>query len=129
MLVRVEGVCFGFAGQTLLREISFSLHRGDRVGLVGLNGCGKTTLLRIMAGSLRPHRGRVVAARGVRVSYVGFLGEPPPELRLHDFLTVPVGELAAMERQLQRLAQELATAPVGRQASEGPGRAGPGVGG
>ncbi|NLG68068.1 MAG: ABC-F family ATP-binding cassette domain-containing protein, partial [Firmicutes bacterium] len=117
MLVRVERVSFGFAGEPLLSDVSFTIHRGDRIGLVGLNGCGKTTLLQIVAGSLRPHRGRVMVARGVRVRYVGSLGEPAPESSLRDFLTEPLGELVAMEQELQRLAQELATAPPERQAS------------
>ena len=118
MLLRVERVAFGFAGEPLLSDVSFTVHRGDRIGVVGLNGCGKTTLLQIMAGRLHPQQGEVSVARGVRVAYVGPEREPPRgDLPLGEYLLGPLEHLVEMERDLQRLAEELAHAPADRRAA------------
>ena len=59
-LISVENVSFGFQGLQVLRNISFSLSRGDFMALIGPNGSGKTTLIRIILGTLKPSGGRVL---------------------------------------------------------------------
>ncbi len=59
LLLRLEGVAKRFGRDWVLRDLSFSLSRGEAVALLGPNGSGKTTLLRLLAGLLRPSRGRV----------------------------------------------------------------------
>jgi zinc transport system ATP-binding protein len=59
-LISVENVSFGFQGLEVLRNISFSLSRGDFMALIGPNGSGKTTLIRIILGTLKPSGGRVL---------------------------------------------------------------------
>ncbi len=56
-LLNVKGVCKSFHLHPVLREASFSLAAGETVLLFGRNGCGKTTLLRILAGIMRPEKG------------------------------------------------------------------------
>ncbi|HEY7058434.1 MAG TPA: ATP-binding cassette domain-containing protein, partial [Vicinamibacterales bacterium] len=57
-----------------LRDVSFRIERGEAVGLVGRNGSGKSTLLKLIAGIYRPTRGRLLAARGARISSMIELG-------------------------------------------------------
>ena len=52
MLISASEVQFGYAGVVLLENITFTLNEGDRVGLIGANGEGKTTLIRLMLGEL-----------------------------------------------------------------------------
>ena len=65
MSLTVEHVSFGYdsRGEATrsfsLHDVCVSIHRGSLTGLLGPNGCGKTTLLKLMAGVLRPHRGAV----------------------------------------------------------------------
>jgi zinc transport system ATP-binding protein len=59
-LISVENVSFGFQGLEVLRNISFSISRGDFMALIGPNGSGKTTLIRIILGTLTPSSGRVL---------------------------------------------------------------------
>lgn len=58
-LVSLQDVTAGYVGHPVLQGCSLTLHRGDFVALVGPNGSGKTTLARVLAGLLRPRRGRI----------------------------------------------------------------------
>lgn len=59
-----------YAAREIVSDVSFTIHYGDRLGLLGINGAGKTTLLKIMAGAMTPDAGEVVSARGLRVAYL-----------------------------------------------------------
>jgi ABC-type Mn2+/Zn2+ transport system ATPase subunit len=62
-LVRVDGLRAGYGTQLALRDLAFSLRAGERVGVLGPNGGGKTTLFRVLTGELAPAAGTVVAPR------------------------------------------------------------------
>jgi energy-dependent translational throttle protein EttA len=68
-LCRVEDVTKGFGAEPVFRNVTFSVHRGDRIAIVGPNGSGKTTLLNVLAGVERPDSGRVVWSKGVAFAY------------------------------------------------------------
>src|ERR1051326_8035633 len=58
-MVEIQNVAFGYdAARPVLRDVSLSIPRGSVVGIMGQSGCGKTTLLRIIMGALRPSAGR-----------------------------------------------------------------------
>ncbi len=60
-----------FPTKTVFGEISLGLDEGDRIGVVGKNGDGKSTLLSLLAGTIEPDEGRVIRTRGVRVGVLG----------------------------------------------------------
>src|SRR6266542_4859184 len=64
-LCRLEGVAKSYGSQTLFRDVSFEVAKGDRLAIVGPNGSGKSTLLNVLAGTTPPDAGRVVWERGV----------------------------------------------------------------
>ena len=70
MLITCENVTFGYAGETLLENITFLLSEGDRVGLIGGNGEGKTTLIKLLLSELDPDSGKVIKKNGIRVGYL-----------------------------------------------------------
>ncbi len=74
ILVDLQEVTLEGADRTLLENLSLTISSGDRIGVVGINGVGKTTLLRIIAGSLQPDSGTIRRGRDVRV---GFLEQLP----------------------------------------------------
>jgi len=70
-IVRLEGVSFSYDGvRNILNDVNFSIARGDKVGIVGFNGMGKTTLLRIMAGTRKPTVGECVLGYKVLPGYL-----------------------------------------------------------
>jgi ATP-binding cassette subfamily F protein uup len=68
-LISVESVSKTLGGRALFGDLSFALSPGARLGLVGLNGTGKTTLLRMLAGELDPDSGRIERAAALRTVY------------------------------------------------------------
>ncbi|WP_296665592.1 ABC-F family ATP-binding cassette domain-containing protein [Demequina sp.] len=66
-LLGAEALHLDFGTGTVLGSISVGLDDGDRIGIVGANGAGKSSLMKILAGRLEPHDGRVTIARGTRV--------------------------------------------------------------
>ena len=69
-VLSVQAVARWFGAREVLKDVSFRVAHGDRVGLVGPNGTGKTSLLRIAAGLDAPDRGAVAYARGTRVGFL-----------------------------------------------------------
>jgi len=66
----VEDVTLRLGARVLLDEVSWRLGPGDRIGVIGVNGSGKTSLLRLLVGGLRPDTGRVVIGKTVRAAYL-----------------------------------------------------------
>src|SRR5688500_6318936 len=70
-LVNVSGVAKGYAARTVLRDITLGVSAGDRIGVVGRNGDGKSTLLRLIAGAETPDAGTVTRSGGAHVALLG----------------------------------------------------------
>ena len=68
-VLNAEGLAMGFGSRQLFRNAAFSLRRGERVFLLGPNGCGKTTMLKIINGQLSPQRGTVRLGAKVSIGY------------------------------------------------------------
>ncbi|GAB4565764.1 MAG: ATP-binding cassette domain-containing protein [Anaerolineales bacterium] len=69
-LISIQGVSIGFGGHPLLDKVSFQVERGERVGLLGRNGMGKSTLLKMLNGDVLPHDGIIARQQNVRTAYL-----------------------------------------------------------
>lgn len=78
-LLSAQELSLSYGAQHLLESVSFAVGAGEKVGLVGRNGCGKTTLLRILAGAMPPDSGDISRRRGLRVGYLPQEFELDPE--------------------------------------------------
>ncbi|ETD30395.1 ABC-F family ATP-binding cassette domain-containing protein [Williamsia sp. D3] len=78
-LISVENISKSFGVKPLLEKVSLGVQEGDRIGVVGLNGGGKTTMLEILAGIEPPDEGRVARGTGLRMAVVTQRGHLPPE--------------------------------------------------
>ena len=70
-LLSLKDVSLAFGGPQVLDKVSLSIHKGLRAALTGRNGEGKSTLLKVIAGTLEPDTGEIVRAPGLKVVYVG----------------------------------------------------------
>lgn len=68
-MLRVENVSKSYNGKDVLNNISFSLDEGEKAGIIGLNGIGKTTLLKIIAGDEKPDSGKIIRDKNSLVGY------------------------------------------------------------
>jgi ATP-binding cassette subfamily F protein uup len=79
-LVNLEAVSKGFGTRTLLDGVSLGVGRGERIGVVGRNGDGKSTLLRLLARREEADKGRVTQNRDLRLGYLGQSDDLDPEM-------------------------------------------------
>ena len=70
MLVSFESVAFGYGDNLIFYDVSFAVNEGERTGLIGANGEGKTTLLKLICGELLPDSGKVYLKNGAKVGYL-----------------------------------------------------------
>ncbi len=69
LVVRAENISYSYEGKPLIQNFSTEISREDRVGIVGPNGCGKTTLLKILLGELVPQTGTVRLGTNLQIAY------------------------------------------------------------
>ena len=107
-MISIEGLKVEFGVTPLFEDVSFVINKKDRIALVGKNGAGKSTMLKILAGEQRPTEGTVAVQRNITVGYL------PQVMVLSDSRTVmEEAEMAfehifEMQERLNRMNQELA---------------------
>jgi ATP-binding cassette subfamily F protein 3 len=107
--ISVGGAGVDFGATTLFRDITFTVSAGERWGIVGRNGTGKTTLFRLLTGSLEPTRGTVTRQSGLSISLLGQHRDYGEAITVWEAAAGPFADLLALERSLAEQADALAT--------------------
>ncbi|CAH7105968.1 ATP-binding protein Uup [Vibrio chagasii] len=69
IVFEAENINFGFEGKEIVKDFSFNIMRGDRIALIGPNGCGKSTVLKLLLDQLKPDSGRLHCGTKLEVAY------------------------------------------------------------
>jgi ATPase subunit of ABC transporter with duplicated ATPase domains len=85
-LLTADAISLSYAESFIFKDISFAIARGAKLALVGANGAGKSSLLKVLCGKLQPDTGSVDIARGVRSAYVEQEPSLPPGAPAADFI-------------------------------------------
>ena len=106
-LVSLQGVTKTYGPKVVLEDVALSIERGEKIGLIGANGVGKTTIFRLITGEVRADFGTVTKSRGLRVGYLA--QEPALEATasLIDEVASVFDEVRSLEQQTHRLAEEM----------------------
>lgn len=108
-MISVEGLAVEFSGTTLFSDVSFVINETDKIALMGKNGAGKSTMLKILAGVNKPNRGNVNAPKGSVIAYL------PQHLMTEDDASVfeetskAFQEIFTMKDEIEALNEELTT--------------------
>lgn len=108
MLISAENVNFGFNGGSLLVNVCFALNEGERVGLIGGNGEGKTTLIRLILSELEPESGSLFRKNGIRIGYLaqngGYDSANTVFEEMRDIFTEDIRAIAALREIEEKIA-------------------------
>ncbi len=108
-MISVDGLTVAFGGRTLFSDVTFNINDNDRIALMGKNGAGKSTMLKIIAGVDKPTKGKITAPNGAVIAYL------PQHLLLDDDSTVfeetskAFASILNMKKEIDALNKELET--------------------
>ncbi|KIL74681.1 ribosomal protection-like ABC-F family protein [Bacillus badius] len=106
MQLKAENISKSIGGNPIFMKMNIEVLPGERVAVVGRNGCGKTTLFQLLAGVEQPDEGRVMKAKGVKVGYLHQIPDFPNET-VYEVLYGAFAELIQMQTRLQKLEEQM----------------------
>ena len=109
----VSDVNLSFGTDIILKDISFAINDGDRLGVIGVNGAGKTSLFKIITGEYAPDSGAVYIQKGHTVGVLAQnadLSSLPGEMTCIEYMYTAYSSLLALEKEITKTEQALASA-------------------
>jgi ATP-binding cassette subfamily F protein 3 len=113
-LISANSLSKSFGAEDLFANVSFSVAKGARLALIGPNGIGKTTLLRILIGQEEPSSGTITRAKSLRIGYLSQEADFELEGVLWDVCLEPFADLIRMQGELEKLESEMSN-PIKRE--------------
>ncbi|HLU09063.1 MAG TPA: ABC-F family ATP-binding cassette domain-containing protein [Oceanobacillus sp.] len=104
----IEGISKSYGLQQVLNGVSFVLNAGQRIGLVGANGVGKTTLLKIIAGEVTPDSGKISIPPDVEIGYLAQVIALAEGKTIADLIAESMARLTELERRMRTLEAQMA---------------------
>jgi len=110
-LLSGENITKQYEDRTLFENLSFSINESDRIGLVGPNGIGKTTLFEIITGKVSTDSGNVTKAKGSSIAYLEQEFGESENLNLFDFVCSARNDLLTLRSEIENIQKELTDQP------------------
>ncbi|CBL07232.1 hypothetical protein MHY_27240 [Megamonas hypermegale ART12/1] len=70
MILTIENLCKTYGEKVLFENVNFSLSSGDKIGIVGVNGTGKSTFIKVIAGLIPQDSGNIIAGKNIKIEYL-----------------------------------------------------------
>lgn len=110
-ILSVQNLVFNFPTEDIFNDITFSIYEKDRVAFIGPNGCGKTTLIKLILGKEVPNKGNLTLLRGLTVGYLSQDVIQSEENTLYQEALLVFEDLIKLEKDLQVLEEKIALDP------------------
>lgn len=107
-LLEIEGLTHSFGENVLYKNAGFTLNRGEHIGIVGQNGTGKSTLIKICTEQIMPDSGRVIWQPNLTIGYLDQYAEIDHSITMKDFLKTAFTKLFEIEAQVMQLYEKAA---------------------
>lgn len=107
-LVRFENVSKSFAGEPVLSAVSVRIEEGEKIGLIGRNGTGKTTVFRLITGEIDPDAGAIERMRRARFACLAQMPQVDAEGTVYETVIASFRDLLDVEEELRRLERRIA---------------------
>ncbi|MGG2094106.1 ribosomal protection-like ABC-F family protein [Bacillus sp. S13(2024)] len=108
MICSVNNIAKTFGGNVIFENISFEIKEGDRIGLVGRNGSGKTTIFQLLTGIEHVDGGAIYMKKGTRIGHVAQIPKFTEGMTVYDVLRSAFAKEQALERKMRELEQKMA---------------------
>ena len=120
-ILSVSGLSLSFGATPILENVTFGINEGERVGVIGVNGAGKTSLFRLLTGEYTPDRGSVTVLRG---KTLGMLAQntdltPLGDVSVLDYMIAGFPHLRELEDEIERLEGAIGSLPPADAVSAG----------
>ena len=109
-LLTVEKLSHGFGDRAIFENASFQLNKGDKIGLIGVNGEGKSTFMQIITGKMMPDEGKIEWAKNVKVGYLDQHAVLEKGMTIESVLKSAFDDLFIQEQHMNEICEKLGSA-------------------
>lgn len=118
ILLQVQNVARYFGADTLFENVSLDIQEHSRIALVGRNGVGKSTLIKMIIGESKPDAGKIVAKRGITIGYLAQNTGLESEKTIFEEMSSVFDYLKAMEKKMHQMEEQISSPNADPQSAE-----------
>ena len=111
-LLEITGLSHSFGDNQIFKDAELSLNKGEHIGIVGQNGTGKSTFIKICTGQIIPDAGRISWQPKIAIGYLDQYAQIPMELTMRDFLKSAFSDLFEIEHKMNELYEKVAKGKI-----------------
>lgn len=118
MMIQCQNIQKYYGAELVLSDVTFEIKEGETVGLIGRNGSGKTTMMKLLTGSESPDQGQLFIRKNTRIGALSQIPDVREGETVHDVLLTAFTHLQQMQEEMQRLETEMAAASTGDSGND-----------